>query len=440
MIPRYQSKLMKEIWSDENKYAVWFLVERKYLAAYMAAQDTPDDALLERLDQANDRIDWSQFATRVARYDEEVKHDVIAFLHALEDELKEDARLIHNGLTSSDVVDTGFAYNLKAAHAAIETKLKSVIKALWLQAQEHKKTICLGRTHGQAAEPTTLGIKLLSHLCEFARGYERLKLAAYEIAIGKFSGATGVYALTSPSIENAALKSLGLLAETVSTQVVARDRHANYFSALAVLGGSVERFATEIRLLMHGQIKEVFEPFSAQQKGSSTMPHKRNPILSENLCGLMRMMRSYALAAMENQALWHERDISHSSVERIIAPDATSLMEFALSRLAGLVENLVVDKDRLRKNLVEAGHELKSQALLSALIDKGMLRQKAYELVQAAAQKGEGNFKQRLISVGITKFIDEQECDRILCENASPAFLDEIFERASNVYGSIIAG
>jgi adenylosuccinate lyase len=263
-----------------------------------------------------------------------------------------------------------------------------------------------------------------------ARGYDRLFSAAKELAVGKFSGAVGVYALVSPAIEASALKQLGLLPETVSTQIVSRDRHAHYFASLAVLAGSIERLATEIRLLMHGQVKEVYEPFSAKQKGSSAMPHKRNPIISENLCGLMRMVRSYAVMAFENQALWHERDISHSSVERIIAPDSTSVMDCALSRLHGLIINLEVDQERTHKNLVDAGDVLKSQAVMLALINQGLLRQKAYELVQKAAQSDHANsFRERLAIVGIEAIIGPDECNRIVQSNQVPAFTEEIFAR-----------
>lgn len=429
MIPRYQSSVMKQLWSDENKYATWFLVERRYLCVYLKEKGAYDDALINRLENAASRIDWRHFSERVSFYDDKVKHDVIAFLHALEEELHDDARLIHTGLTSSDIVDTSFGLLLTQAHGQIIGRLKTLIRSLWKQACVYRGVMCLGRTHGQAAEPMTFGIKLLSHVCELLRGHERLKHAARDIACGKLSGAVGVYAHTTPGVEARTLEQLGLSCETVSTQIVARDRHAYYFSSLAVLAGSIERFATEIRLLMHGQTKEAFEPFSTHQKGSSAMPHKKNPVLSENLCGLMRMMRAFAMSALENQALWHERDISHSSVERIIAPDATSLMEFALARLTMMVDELVVDKERLQKNLDDVGDVLSSQALMLALVDRGLLRQQAYELVQAAALRGTGDFQNRLCEVGIEEKLGIEACERILQANKMVGYEHELFAR-----------
>ncbi len=433
MISRYQSAAMKTLWSDEHKFATWFLVERVYLAAYMRHKGMHDEPLLVRLKQAEARIDWQRFSTRVAHYDEEVKHDVIAFLHALEDELHDDSRLIHSGLTSSDIVDTAFAYLLRSANDNILLVLQRTIEAMWLKAKAFRGVLCLGRTHGQAAEPTTFGLKLLGHAVELKRNYDRLKRVATELAVGKLSGAVGVYAHTTPAIEAETLGELGLVPETVATQVVARDRHAHYFATLATLAGSIERFALEIRLLMHGQVKEAFEPFAAKQKGSSAMPHKKNPILSENLTGLMRMIRSYALAALENQGLWHERDISHSSVERIIAPDATSLMEFALLRLHSLVTNMVVDTDRLQLNLDDAGSVLKSQALMIALVDAELPRQRAYEMVQAAALSRSGSFRDRVRVVGIEDILGAAACDAIVASGDKVIHEDAIFARAEEL-------
>lgn len=438
MIPRYQTKFMNELFSDDTKFATWFLIERTYLAAYLEAHGTPDEALKARLVHAQTAIDWRKFATRVLHYENDVKHDVIAFLHALEDEIGADARLIHCGLTSSDVVDTSLALMLKHAHGEVSKKLRDVIEMMWHKAKAYRGVMCLGRTHGQAAEPITFGIKLLSHVSELLRGYERLMRAGADIAVGKLSGATGVYALIHPDIEARALAQLGLACETVATQVVARDRHAAYFSALAVLAGSIERFATEIRLLMHGQTKEVSEPFSSKQKGSSAMPHKKNPILSENLCGLMRMIRAYATAAFENQALWHERDISHSSVERIIIPDTLSIMDFALSRLKNLVEHLSVDATKMAENLKACGSALSSQKFMLALIMKGHSRQKAYELVQSAALKtGELTFDQALKAVGIMDMLGASTCSELLASENVVVHEDVLFARVEALMGKL---
>ncbi len=430
MIPRYQSNNFKQLFSDERKFATWFLVERIYLEAYLEAQGRGDQNLIQRLERAQTTIDWCQFAKRVLVYELEVKHDVIAFLQALEDDIGDDARLIHCGLTSSDVVDTALAIVIKEAHQAITKKLRAAILALWQKAEQNRGVLCLGRTHGQAAEPITFGIKLLSHLCEWLRGYQRLKQAGLDIAVGKLSGATGVYSLGGPPIESAALKRLGLSRETVATQVVARDRHAAYFATMATLAGSIERFAVEIRLLMHGQIKEASEPFSSKQKGSSAMPHKKNPILSENLCGLMRMMRAFAHAAMENQALWHERDISHSSVERIIIPDALSLMDFALSRLTALVECLSVDRERMSTNLLEQGAVLSSQKFMMALVEKGYSRKQAYEMVQRATQNtSSSSFLDALNAAGVVEILGEAMCTVLLETEHAVAHENELFNR-----------
>ncbi len=430
MIDRYQSAFMKQWWSEANKYRTWFRVEVAYLDAYLAPKGSAND--VASLKAMADKIDWEEFAAQVEVYDAQVKHDVIAFLHVLEDQAGPAARLIHVGLTSSDVVDTSLALLLHGAALEITKKLDNLIQVLWQKAERYRGVGVLGRTHGQGAEATTFGIKLLGHLCEFARGRERLKQATAAISVGKFSGAVGVYAHTSPDIELRALKSLGLEPETIATQVVARDRHAAFFSALATLAGSVERLAVEIRLLMHGQVREAFEPFSSKQKGSSAMPHKKNPVLSENLTGLMRMVRSYALAALENQSLWHERDISHSSVERIIGPDATSLMDFALTRLSEVMDGLVVDEKRLAENLEKAGDRLYSQGVMLGLVKKGMMRQEAYELVQKAALNPSGSLRANLSELQINNYLNSDELDEIFSWKNSVKFEDDLFARVKS--------
>ena len=439
MIPRYQTETMRCIWSDEKKYQTWFAIECAHLKATLEHRGQGSSELIERVVKKGQAIDWQGFTKKVAAYDREVKHDVIAFLHALEDELKEDARLIHLGLTSSDVVDTAFAVQLRGAAQEILRGLKALLRSVFEQAELNRGVLCLGRTHGQAAEATTFGIKLLGHFCELARSHERLCQAIEDIAVGKMSGAVGVYAHTHVDVEQEALKTLDLKIETVATQVVARDRHAAFFSALAVLGGGIERLALEIRLLMHGQIREAFEPFGSRQKGSSAMPHKKNPVLSENICGLMRLVRGYALAALENQALWHERDISHSSVERVIGPDATSIMEFAIIRLNGVIRDLRVDRDRMNESLAEAQDVLCSQSIMLALINKGVMRQRAYEMVQHAALKSQGqSFKDALLEAQILEHLGEAELEDIFkSSKGAPKNEALLFDRAQAILGKI---
>lgn len=431
MLARYQTETMRDLWSDENKFKTWYHVEIAYLEALLHHTKKTDPALIARL--KSHVFDWPRFVDNVAKIDAVVHHDVIAFLQALEEELGEDARLIHAGLTSSDVVDTGFALHLRDAGFLIQRELHRLVMTLWNKAQEYRGVRCLGRTHGQAAEGFTFGIKLLGFACELARGYRRLRHAIADVAVGKLSGAVGVYSQTHPEIEAHAMHALGLTSETVATQVVARDRHAQFFTTLAVLGGSIERLAVEIRLLMHGQVKEVAEPFQKKQKGSSAMPHKKNPVLSENLTGLMRLMRSYALGSLENQALWHERDISHSSVERVIAPDATSIMEFALRRMNGIMSGLIVDEERMAANLDEYGDLLASQSIMLALVDKGVMRKAAYELVQSASFACNGDLRRELAKAGIAEFLSEQELDDVFAKSNVVHYENAIFERARAV-------
>lgn len=399
MIPRYQTEFMNQLFLDEQKYYQWFLVEIAHLQSQLSFKKQNDPALIKRLYDKASTIDWSAFAKKVAVFEKDTRHDVIAFLHALEEELGADARMIHLGLTSSDVVDTAFSKLLSTAGSEILRKLSGLIKEIFLKAEANKGVACLGRTHGQAAEPMTFSIKLLGHACELHRSFKRITAAVNEISVGKLSGAVGVYAHTGPEVEAEALKLYGLFPETVSTQVVARDRHAAFFSSLAVLAGSMERLALEIRLLMHGEVAEVSEAFLPKQKGSSAMPHKKNPILSENICGLMRLVRSYALSALENQALWHERDISHSSVERVIAPDCLNIMDFSLDRLKNIIKNLEVFPEKMAENLSSHSDSLLSQAAMLSMVEGGMMRQQAYEIVQEAVMKGK--LKEKIETLGL---------------------------------------
>lgn len=433
MIPRYQTQVMSMIFSDANKFRTWFLTELAYFESYIA-HNGGDNALIARVRGRAEGIDWESFATRVAMYEKDTKHDVIAFLQVLEEDFGKDAQFFHFGLTSSDIVDTSFAIILGTACDEIVKKISMLIDVLWRKALCGQGVLCLGRTHGQAAEPTTFGLKLLSHLVEFLRARRRLKIAQEEIKVGKFSGAVGNYSHTDPRVEEEALIKLDLLPETVATQIVARDRHASLFTSLATLAGSVERLALEIRLLMHGQVQEVFEPFYDKQKGSSAMPHKKNPILSENLSGLMRLIRGYSLSAMENQALWHERDISHSSVERVIAPDAFNVMDFALTRLFEIISALQIDEKRMGINLSPYTDILSSQAIMLALIKKGMTRQQAYELVQRAAHRDPSkSFVENLCDLGIHDVLSDRELEDLMATDNKVRSEDLIFERVQRL-------
>lgn len=384
MIERYQTKAINDIFSDINKYKTWAKVEMAYLSSYVEYHNIAYDESINALKIGIKNLDWPKFINNTKKHEEVTRHDVIAFLQSLEDEFKDHTRLIHMGLTSSDIVDTALALLLKEAIDQIITQLTLLLKTLWRKAHQYKGVLCLGRTHGQAAESMSLGIKLLSHIAEISRSLTRINLAKEECLVGKFAGAVGVYAFNHPDIEKLALANLGLQEETIATQIVARDRYASLFMAMAILASSIERLGVELRLLMHGNIKELSEPFFTQQKGSSAMPHKKNPILCENICGLMRMVRSYILPALENQILWHERDISHSSVERIIIPDMFHLLDFALNRLILIIDNLVVNEEMMKKNLQEVSREISSQLMLSTLIKEGLGRQEAYEKVQHA--------------------------------------------------------
>ena len=398
MIPRYSTTEMTAIWSDANRFGAWLRVELASCAAWEARGVVPAGATAALRERAA-RLDLDALARRTTEIEEVTRHDVIAFLTALEELLGPDSRHLHFGMTSSDVVDTAFALLLVEAGAQLLARLDALVAALRVQAERHEKTPCLGRTHGQAAEPTTFGLKLLGHLAEFDRCRRRLAAALVEIGHGKLSGAVGNYGNIPPDVERAVMDELGLRVEPVATQVVPRDRHAVFFATIAIAGGAIERFAVEVRHLMRTEVSEAFEPFGEGQRGSSAMPHKKNPILSENLSGLARLLRSYAVAAFEDQALWHERDISHSSVERVIGPDATTLLDFALQRTTGLVSGLVVDEAAMRRHLDGAGDLVFSGAVLLALVEAGAQRQEAYGWVQKAAMQaraGQGTFRANL--------------------------------------------
>jgi len=388
MIPRYSRSEMADLWSAEHRYRTWLAIER-HAAAAMEELGTVPKGVAAALDQAQAKIDAAGGfdVARIEEIERTTKHDVIAFLTYVAEHAGPLARFVHQGMTSSDVLDTCFAVQLKEAADLLLADLDKVLEALERRAREHRLTPTIGRSHGIHAEPTSFGLKLATHWAAFARARRRLQAARAEIATAAISGAVGTFANVDPRVEAAVAKALGLTPEPVSTQVIPRDRHAYFFATLGVIAASVEALATEVRHLQRSEVREAEEYFSPGQKGSSAMPHKRNPVLSENLCGLARLVRAAVVPALENVALWHERDISHSSVERVIGPDATIALDFALTRLAGLVEKLVVYPERMLENLLTFGSLYNSQRLLLALTQAGVSREEAYAIVQRNAVK-----------------------------------------------------
>ena len=381
MIPRYSRPEMARIWEPETKFRIWLRIET-YAAEAMAELGLiPKHAA----DAVRKRGGFD--VARIEAIEREVKHDVIAFLTSVAEHVGPDARFLHAGLTSSDVLDTCFNVQLVEAADLLIADIDALLAALKARAYEYKDTPTVGRSHGVHAEPTTFGLKLAVAYAEFARARERMVRAREEVATCAISGAVGTFAHVDPRVEASVAKRLGLKVEPISTQVVPRDRHAAYFAALGVVASSVERLATEIRHLQRTEVLEAEEYFSEGQKGSSAMPHKRNPVLSENLTGLARVVRAYVMPALEDVALWHERDISHSSVERVIGPDATIALDFALHRLASIVKDLVVYPERMRLNLDRLGGLIHSQRVLLALTDAGVPREEAYRIVQRNAMK-----------------------------------------------------
>ena len=383
MIPRYSRPAMAAIWSPETRFRIWFEIEAHAADAQAALGVIPKSAA-EAVWKARD-VEFD--VARIEEIEAVTKHDVIAFLTHLAEHVGEEARFVHQGMTSSDVLDTCLSVQLTRAADLLIADLDALLAALKRRAHEHKDTACIGRSHGIHAEPTTFGLKLAQAYAEFDRGRARLRAAREEVAVCAISGAVGTFANIDPSVEAHVAERLGLRVEPVSTQVIPRDRHAMFFAALGVVASSVERLAVEIRHLQRTEVLEVEEHFSPGQKGSSAMPHKRNPVLSENLTGLARLVRMAVVPAMENVALWHERDISHSSVERMIAPDATVTLDFALARLTGLVEKLVVCPENMTRNMHLFRGLIHSQRVLLALTQKGVSREDAYRLVQRNAMK-----------------------------------------------------
>ena len=430
MIPRYSRSEMTDIWSPASKFRIWFEIEAHACDALAELGVIPKSA-------AKTIWDKGGAATfDVARIDEieaVTKHDVIAFLTHLAEIVGDDARFVHQGMTSSDVLDTCFNVQLVKATDLLLEDMDKLLAALKKRAFEHKETITIGRSHGIHAEPTTFGVKLAQAYAEFDRNKKRLLAAREDIATCAISGAVGTFANIDPSVEEHVAKSMGLASEPVSTQVIPRDRHAMYFATLGVIASSIERLATEIRHLQRTEVLEAEEYFSPGQKGSSAMPHKRNPVLTENLTGLARMVRSYAMPAMENVALWHERDISHSSVERMIGPDATVTLDFALMRLTGVIDKLLVYPDNMMANMNKFRGLVHSQRVLLALTQAGQSREDSYRLVQRNAMKvweeGKDFLTELLADEEVTAALDEETIREKFDLGYHTKHVDTIFNR-----------
>lgn len=430
MIPRYSRPAMAAIWSPETRFRIWFEIEAHALDA-MAAIGLVPKAAAEAV--------WAKGRNavfdlvRIDAIEREVKHDVVAFLTHLAEIVGPEARFIHQGMTSSDVLDTCFNIQLVRAADLLIADVESLMAALKRRAFEHKSTLTIGRSHGIHAEPTTFGLKLAQAFAEFGRARERLLAARAEVGTCAISGAVGTFANVDPRVEEHVARALGLKPEAVSTQIVPRDRHAMFFATLAVVASSVERLATEIRHLQRTEVLEAEEHFAPGQKGSSAMPHKRNPVLSENVTGLARMVRAYGLPALENVVLWHERDISHSSVERMIGPDATVTLDFALARMTGIIDQLVVYPARMQANLDRLGGLVHSQRVLLTLTQAGISREDAYRMVQRNAMKvwEEGaDFREALAAdPEVRATLSEDELNAQFDPDYHLKHVDTIFER-----------
>ena len=425
MIDRYTTPEMRAVWSPETKFGVWLEIE------LLACEAEAELGLVPR--EAAVRLRNTAKVGSAARIDEiertETQHDVVAFLRSVGEETGSDARYLHHGLGSSDVVDTALSVLMVRAVDLLLNEAQTVVDALRRLASEHRYAVIAGRTHGMQAEPTTFGLKAALWFAEVMRGAERLRRAREQLAVGKISGEVGTYAHVPPSVEAHVCRALRLAPAAVSSQILQRDRHAEYFAAIAILGGTLEKIATEIRNLARTEIGEVGEPFLKGQTGSSAMPHKRNPILCERIAGLARVLRGYAMAGFEDQVLWGERDISHSSAERIAIPGATSLLHYMLRKMAFVLGGLVVDTDRMRVNLERTGGLIFSHRVLLALLDRGLSRDEAYRIVQdasMAAMKGTTTFRTGLLKSG---GFSEQELDGLFDLEYYTRYVDEILER-----------
>jgi adenylosuccinate lyase len=427
MVPRYTRPEMGHLWSDENKFATWLRVEVLACEAMHSLGEVP----LADLNRIRKRARFS--VSRIAAIEQQVDHDVIAFLTNVAEEVGPSARFIHKGLTSSDVVDTALAVQLVAAADLLLAGVKKVRAAAKAQARRHRYTPMIGRTHGVHAEPLTFGLKMALMFDEFGRAEERLRRARDGVSVGQLSGAVGTHAHLDPYVEAHVCRKLKLKPAALATQVLQRDRHAEFVTALALVGTSVERWAQEFRHLQRTEVREVEEFFGSGQKGSSAMPHKRNPIVGERLCGMARLLRGYALAAMENVPLWHERDISHSSAERVILPDACIALDYMLAKLADLVKNLKVNRVQMRKNLQLTHGLIHSQQVLLKLVEKGLSREAAYALVQKHAMRAwdEGkDFKSLLMAdAEVSRHMNRQEWDALFDVQQHFRRVDQLFKR-----------
>jgi adenylosuccinate lyase len=429
MIDRYSRPQMAAIWDAKNKYETWLKVELLACEALVQEGEMPK-AVLKRI-RSKAKIDPS----RIDELEKKVKHDVIAFLSSITEKVGEEGRFLHWGMTSSDVLDTGLALQMRQAADLIIDDLSALLDVLKAKAKEYKETLMIGRSHGIHGEPITFGLKMALWYAETERNLFRMRQAKETISFGKISGAMGTFAHLSPSVESYVCEKLGLKPEPVSNQIVQRDRHAEYMQTLALIASSLEKFATEIRHLQRTEVLEAEEPFEEGQKGSSSMPHKRNPIGSENICGLARVIRSHATAALENIPLWHERDISHSSVERIILPDSTILLDFMLDRFTKIMRRLFVYPDKMAQNLELTGGTIFSQKILLLLIQKGMKRELAYEIVQRAAMEvfhQGGSFKQRILAHPELSSIHPKEIEACFDAREFVRHIETIYKRVFN--------
>ena len=428
MIDRYSKTEMKKIWSIENKFQTYLQVELAVCEAYQKTGLISKEILDEIKTKASFEI------KRIEEIEAEVKHDFIAFLTNINEHVGVNSRFIHVGLTSSDVIDTALALQLKQANAIIEKDLKNLINLLAQKALQYKETICIGRSHGIHAEPMTFGLKLCNWLEIMKRNLQRFTYAKNEIATGQISGPVGTYSNISPEIEKISCQILGLKPASISTQIIQRDLHANYLQVLALIASTIEQFAVELRHLQRSEVLEVEEGFSKGQKGSSAMPHKKNPISGENLTGLARIVRANSFAALENVVLWHERDISHSSAERIIFPDSTILIDYMLTRFSNLLENLVINEKKMLENTTLFGGCIFSQKILLALVEKGLSREEAYKIVQKNALnawgKPAGNFKENLLKdPEISKYLTKKEVNKLFLIKDYLKNIDAIYKR-----------
>ena len=427
MVPRYSRKEMVDIWSDDSKYSIWLDIEVYALEGMELVGIVPKGTAKVVREKATFN------SQRIDEIESEIKHDVLAFLTNISESVGPEARFIHQGMTSSDVLDTCLNMQLKKAGELLIKDLDSLLEAIKFQAINHKKTICVGRSHGIHAEPTTFGKKMLQAYAEFARKKDRMINAVEEISSCAISGSVGTFANIDPYVEEYVAKALNLNIEPISTQVIPRDRHAVFFSTLAIISSSIERLSTEIRHLQRSEVLEVEEYFSSKQKGSSSMPHKRNPVLTENLTGLARVVRSSVTPALENITLWHERDISHSSVERFIGPDATITLDFALNRLTNVVENMVVYPENMMKNLEKFNGLVFSQRVLLSLTQKNISREDSYSMVQRNSMKvwnEEGSFYDLIkADKEISSILSDEEIDDIFDLNYHLKQVETIFKR-----------